>query len=154
MVVGDTHGKCDSITSEIRKLPGIDLILHTGDFHQDGIYISKRLDIETKVVVGNCDHGVKGSKEILLKTANRKILITHGHEYNVKHTLNNLYFRAREKKADIILYGHTHIPNLENMGDMWFMNPGSPTYPRGGSHASYGIIEIADGQVIPRLITV
>lgn len=154
VVVGDTHGKYEGIIREIRSLPGIDLILHTGDYHHDAIVMSKRLDIEARVVVGNCDHGVKGSREILLKAGNRRILITHGHEYNVKHTLNNLYFRAIEKKAEIVLYGHTHVPNLENLCDMWFMNPGSPTYPRGGSQASYGIIEIADDQVVPRLVTV
>ncbi|MGE5403964.1 MAG: metallophosphoesterase, partial [Candidatus Saccharibacteria bacterium] len=60
VVVGDTHGKYEGMIREIEMLPGIDLILHTGDFHQDGLAMSKRLDIQTRGVTGNCDYGVKG----------------------------------------------------------------------------------------------
>jgi len=55
-------------------------------------------------------------------------------------------------EANIVLFGHTHVPYLEKVGGVWFMNPGSPTYPRGGSRPGYGLIEINGAQIEPRLI--
>lgn len=58
-------------------------------------------------------------------------------------TLEHLIREARERNADIIIFGHTHVPYLEIGRDMAVMNPGSLTYPRQeGRLPSYIILEI------------
>ena len=33
-------------------------------------------------------------------------------------------------RTDIIVCGHTHVEDIQRYGDVWVINPGSPTYPR------------------------
>jgi predicted phosphodiesterase len=43
---------------------------------------------------------------------------------------------ARERLAGrfpacaAVVYGHTHVPQVERYGDVWILNPGSPTERR------------------------
>jgi len=70
--------------------------------------------------------------------------VTHGHKYNVKFTLENLHYRVEELEADMVLFGHTHKPFNQNIDDVLFFNPGSPTNPRNTPDKTYGIIDIDD----------
>ena len=50
---------------------------------------------------------------------------------------------AHENGADIVLYGHTHIPRAERLDGIWFLCPGSIR------EGSYGIVDITDkGEVL------
>ena len=70
----------------------------------------------------------------------------HGHTYHVKSSLSSLKRRGRAVKADVILFGHTHEKYLEKDGDVIIMNPGTVW--------SYGIIELADGEIDARVESV
>ena len=53
------------------------------------------------------------------------------------------------------MHGHTHIPRNQQIGNVRYVNPGSPTRPRGGSDPSIAIMEIEDGAVVDvRFVTV
>ena len=44
-----------------------------------------------------------------------------------------------------MLFGHTHVPCVEEQEGILFVNPGSLTYPRQEGHkSSYAIMEISD----------
>lgn len=62
------------------------------------------------------------------------LFATHGHTFH-KENLPPL------KKGDILLYGHTHVPACEPMGDYVYMNPGSLSIPKEESRHSYMIWE-------------
>lgn len=151
VVVGDTHGRCDRIQKEIQSLSGVAFLLHTGDHYQDGKALIRKLKIKGHSVVGNCDRRDDGAKEMVLEVEGHRILLTHGHLQKVKHTMNNLYYKAREGRFDIVVFGHTHVPYLEKVEGIWFMNPGSPTYPR-GSRPTYGLMELKPGKAELRII--
>ena len=57
---------------------------------------------------------------------------------------------ARERGADIVMYGHTHKPALTREDDLITLNPGSVSYPRQqGRRPSYMIMElISEGEVV------
>ncbi|MGE5396129.1 MAG: YfcE family phosphodiesterase [Chitinophagales bacterium] len=152
VATGDTHGQLEKIKKEIKLLPGIDLLLHTGDHYRDGMTLGSQLQLKYHIVSGNCDSNEKVAREVILTLEGIKILLTHGHLQRVKLTMNNLYFRAREIGAGLVIFGHTHVPYLEKTGDTWFLNPGSPSYPRAGTKASYGLVEITASRIEPRLI--
>jgi hypothetical protein len=64
----------------------------------------------------------------------KRLLLTHGHIYNE----NNL---PKLMDGDIFIYGHTHIPKAEKVGNIYVINPGSTTFPKKNSPHSYGVLE-------------
>ena len=82
-------------------------------------------------------------KEVLLPLCGKIFFALHGHTRAVKSGLQILSEAAREKNADIVLYGHTHIPRAERIDGIWFLCPGSI---RDGA---YGIVDITDkGEIL------
>lgn len=153
VVIGDTHGYIEAVRAEIERLQPVDLLVFTGDLYKDAAHLGRKLKVPVQAVVGNCDEGVKGPKEAVFEAGGKTILVTHGHLYSVKKTMINLFYRGQEVKADLVFYGHTHVGSISRGSDgMWLINPGSPTYPRAGSAASFAVVEIEGAKVEARLI--
>lgn len=74
-------------------------------------------------VAGNCDG--YGEKERIVEIDGVKILLTHGHLYSVKQGMEKLYFRAKEVGANVVIFGHTHMPTIVQSDEILFLNPGS-----------------------------
>lgn len=144
-VISDTHGRNEEIIEYLLKCEEADIIFHLGDYAEDGERIAEALGIETIIIRGNGDYFSQYEDDELIEVNGRKIFLTHGHNYNVDYSLDNIIYRAKELEADIALFGHTHIPiNIKENG-VHIMNPGSPTFPRGGSFdKTFGIINIED----------
>jgi hypothetical protein len=155
IIISDTHLRVDRVVQRIKEIENVDLILHLGDMFKDADKISRRLGKKTIEVRGNCDmvgDRIPHTRQLIWQ--NKKILMTHGHEYNVKSSLNRLYYKAIETRSDIVLFGHTHAPMKEMLEGILFFNPGSPTYPREGSFPSFGIISIINGEIQADIITI
>ena len=74
-----------------------------------------------------------------------KVFLTHGHRYGVSYTLANLRETAEELGADVAIYGHTHMPALDEQNDIVLLNPGSVAKPRqAGLKKTYAVITIND----------
>lgn len=78
--------------------------------------------------------------------------MTHGHKEKVKEGLTNLYYKALSLSCDIVLFGHTHIPLKIQEGSIFFINPGSITFPRGGSKSSYALITLQEEAVEAEIV--
>lgn len=143
-VVSDTHGHIDGFLNKIKNMDEPDLIIHLGDYVEDGLKIEEKLGIETIIVKGNGDYYQKEYKyDEVLNLGNKVFFITHGHRYSVRYGINNLFYRTKELGADIVLFGHTHVPVLMKESGIIIMNPGSPYQPRGlDGKKTFGIIEI------------
>ena len=76
-------------------------------------------------VSGNCDFFSDYPNERLVNLDGTLIFLTHGNKYGVKSTLNYLKEKAKEEQADIVLFGHTHIPYVEEWHNIYFANPGT-----------------------------
>lgn len=142
LVVADTHNVTAPIITQLKKEKA-DMLFFLGDFVQDGEDIKRKLQIPGYIIAGNGDMASFYKKEDLVKIRDKKILLTHGHQYNVKNNLQRLYYHGLENRVDIILYAHTHIPYLHWEDKILIMNPGSPSFPRGGLNTgTYGILNI------------
>ena len=75
-------------------------------------------------VDGNCDDSIYGLQKIIV-CDNFKILLTHGHYYNVKNSILNLFYTSCEEKVDYVFFGHTHIQTLFKENNITFLNPGA-----------------------------
>lgn len=152
LVTGDTHNDFHRLQKEILAERDIQLMLHTGDHFRDASFLASSWKISCHAVTGNCDGGETAPSEKIVTVESHRILLCHGHLYGVKRSLNRLFYRAQEAEAEMVVFGHTHIGLLEQIGGIWFMNPGSPTYPRGGAVPSYGLIRFEEGKIFPRLV--
>jgi uncharacterized protein len=51
-------------------------------------------------------------------------------------------------RADLVVFGHSHIPMDHAEGRLRIFNPGSPTDRRRQPHGTLGLLDIADGRLI------
>ena len=68
----------------------------------------------------------------------------HGHKYGVKYGYNSIYYRGKEVRADIVLFGHSHLPIIEEYDGLTLMNPGSISHGMGRVDKTLGYIELFD----------
>jgi len=141
-VFSDTHNDLTLAKEVLNKLEPLDLLLHAGDHYRDGRILEKQFEVSTKSVVGNCDFFSGGPEEEIIELGQFTILLTHGHNYGVKKSLQRLYYRSQEVGANIVVFGHTHVPLYIIENNVHFLNPGSLTLPRGNSSPSYGMITL------------
>lgn len=150
-VVSDTHRQEYYIQKVKSYIKNADILIHLGDNIEDADELAEGFKGKVYKVSGNCDFCRGAERELVIDVEGIRILITHGDRYGVKYELNNLYYRAMDAEADIALYGHTHIPYMEEVNGIWLFNPGSASLPR-MSKNSIGFIEIdKKGNAIPYL---
>ena len=142
-IVSDTHRSDKYINVARNYIKNAEILIHLGDNTDDVEKLTKGFEGEVYSVSGNCDYGSKMPSEQIIELGDKRIFITHGHNYGVKYSLNNIYYRGKELNADIVLFGHTHEALVLEEDGIIFMNPGSISLPRGTSR-SIGYIEIND----------
>ena len=148
-VVSDTHGKAEYLRQALAQMGKIDLLIHAGDHYKDAISIGKEMGIKVVAVGGNCDWHVTTPAEEVLEVHGYRILVTHGHLQGVKSDNIKLVERLRDDKYDLIIYGHSHVPEIIHLPQGYLMNPGSLSSPRRGSSRTFGTVEISEKGLIP-----
>ena len=138
VVMSDTHGETNSIDQVRHAVGPVDAVFHCGDSELDSQHESLQ---DAFVVGGNCDWDSSFSDEVFTRVNGVKVLMSHGHLWQVKSTLLPLSYRAQEVEADVVLFGHSHLLGVEVIDGMLFVNPGSLELPRGRKEKSYAIIE-------------
>ena len=147
VVFSDTHGYITKCAKVIDSIKNIDMIIHLGDVLRD-VEDLKNLypNIPIEYIKGNNDFFAQGPKEKIITLQDKKIWITHGHLYRVKYEYQTILEKAKERKVDGVLFGHTHEAYYKQYDDIFMLNPGSTTIPTSGE-PSYGVIEIEDGKL-------
>lgn len=129
-VVSDTHGVSKYISIAREYIKKADVLMHLGDNTNDIAELTRDFKGKVYAVRGNCDFSKEYPKEQMIRLCDKNIFITHGDLYGVKYGMNNIYYRAKEVGADIVLFGHTHEHCLISEDGITFMNPGSISLPR------------------------
>ncbi len=124
-VLSDTHGNWALALKLLDFVGECDKIIHLGDTCEDAEIIELALERKLEAVSGNCDHGANQPRRALLNITRQKIFMTHGDQFHVKSGLDGLFRHAKKEGADIVLYGHTHIPGIEVRDGILFINPGT-----------------------------
>lgn len=144
IVVSDTHGSYRNFKKVMELHENADIVVHCGDSRDEVERIREQYPhITFYAVKGNCDFDPTIPLTEEFTAGGIRFLATHGHLYNVKYSLLNLLMAAREKGAQVALYGHTHIAADEVHDGVRLFNPGSLGYD-----GSFGVIEIKNGQVL------
>lgn len=149
LVFSDSHGNISHMANMVeREAP--DRIFHLGDMVRDAEALAERFPaIPLESVCGNCDLGTLEPPKKLLEVRGRRILMTHGHIYQVKVGIGTAVLAAREMGADILLFGHTHEAMCDREDGLWILNPGSC---RGMFRPTCGLIELEGDKITCRTL--
>lgn len=157
-IASDIHGSlyfCEKMLASFEKEKADKLVL-LGDILYHGprndlpkdytpkkvIELLNPLKNQILAVRGNCDTEVDQmvlsfpvlADYAIISEKERLIYITHGHNFNE----NNLPPLA---DGDILLHGHTHVPECTEHENYVYMNPGSISIPKEESYHGYMILE-------------
>ena len=108
-VLSDTHRMQKYMDKAIQDLKDCDLLIHAGDNFLDSKYLHKETNIPIIAVRGNCDFD-NVEDELIFDIEGKNVFLCHGDSYGVKYGLDMLEKKAKEVRADIVIFGHTHVP--------------------------------------------
>lgn len=136
----------------LRRLEAADLILHAGDFVRVGVLEELRRLSPVEAVVGNMDEAALREhlpERLVVKVEDVRIGIVHvpGPAAGRAERL-----AAAFPGCGAVVYGHTHMPEVRRLGEVWILNPGSPTERRGAPAHSMLTLEIDSSQIRPELV--
>ncbi|MGN0507040.1 MAG: metallophosphoesterase [Lachnospiraceae bacterium] len=149
LVISDTHGRTKNLDRLLALVKPVDYLLHLGDVGSDVDYIEKAAGCPCCFVAGNNDYFSNLPRERVVKIAGKTIFMAHGHNHYVNSHKRLLRKVAIEHGATIALFGHTHVPYLEEEDGIVLANPGSLSLPRQADHfPTYLLMTITeDGKV-------
>lgn len=150
LVVSDTHGSDQNLRQAILAQPTAELVVHLGDGEAETD--RAKLSFPEKMflqVRGNCDWGSQLPLQGEYTIDGVKLFYTHGHLYSVKSGLYQAVCAARERGAQVLLYGHTHQPLTDYEDGLYIMNPGSLN----GWKPSYGTLDITPQGIVTNIVS-
>ncbi len=152
VVLSDTHSParwkgCPPAVA--RQLERAELILHAGDVCTADVLVFLETFAPVRAVMGNNDRpevaqwGAPETMEFDLEGLPVAMIHDSG-----PATGRTARMHRRFPLAQLIIFGHSHIP-LDVTGDgVRVFNPGSPTDRRRQPHGTLGLLDIADGALI------
>lgn len=149
LIMSDSHGRNENVElaiAQVREEIGeFQMLIHLGDVG-DARELESLAGVPCYIVRGNTDYDAKLLNANVIEAGGHRIFATHGHLYQVDMRLDLLRFAALENDCDIAMYGHTHVPYLEeDPDDITILNPGSISKPRQADHRyTYMVMEIDD----------
>lgn len=143
LVVSDSHGDVLSLRLAIEAQAKARMIIHLGDGERDMDAVSHLLEgMKVVQVRGNTDFGVFSPNSCIETVEGKRLYCTHGDRENVKGGTGELKKIARDKEADIVLFGHTHVPASEYDDGLYLFNPGSIR------QGQYGVVDITKAGIV------
>lgn len=127
LIFTDSHGRLQPMLDIVsREAP--DAVFHLGDMVRDGDALAAACpDPAFYQVAGNCDLFYNGGAplEQVARLAGKTVFYLHGHTRSVKTGIGAAVAQASALGADVLLYGHTHIPFCETVDGVLVLNPGA-----------------------------
>jgi putative phosphoesterase len=138
------------------QLRSTDEILHAGDVCTAEVLDELSGYAPVRAVVGNNDGpdvAAWGAKPTLeFELAGLRVAMIHD---SGQATGRLTRMRRAFPRADLVVFGHSHIPLDQGDGRLRIFNPGSPTDRRRQPHGTVGVLEIDAGALVEaRLIEV
>lgn len=153
--MSDTH-----LTGSIDRLPSCvvdaarraDLVLHAGDILDVAVLDDLARFAPVTAVRGNNDRGAALDLPETIELDLDGVVVAMVHDSGPS-TGRARRMRRRFPGADIVVFGHSHIP-IDEIGvdGQRLFNPGSPTLRRREAHCSYGWLTLAAGAVVDHRI--
>ena len=146
-IISDTHvpGTGPALPPAVfRVFAGCDLILHAGDITDLAVLEELRTVAPVEAVAGNMDdhdalHRLSAKKVLTL--GKFTVGLIHG---KFRIDVQKEMIRREFGAVDLIVYGHSHTPFWGKVGDVLFLNPGSPTDNRHAPYHSVAVLSVGE----------
>jgi putative phosphoesterase len=151
-VLSDTHAPrywkaCPPAVA--RRLEGVDLILHAGDVCRAWVLEELAAFAPVRAVLGNNDDpdvAVWGAPETLeLDLDGLGVAMIHDAGPAAGRAGR---LRRRFPRAELVVFGHSHIPLDETGEGVRIFNPGSPTEKRRQPRGTMGLLRVEGGRLV------
>ena len=152
-VISDTHSRLNE--KVISSLHNCDVILHAGDIGNAAVLndlsaftphvysVRGNNDIEVKWPASDASILNSIPEHVQLTFNDQTIAVTHGHQYPAVETRHQK-LREHFPRADIIIYGHSHLLVCDQEQKPWVINPGPGGYNRTFKGASCLVMHYKD----------
>ncbi len=141
IVCSDMHGRDEMLWALQAEYPSVDGFVFLGDGLRDFERASQSPRRFHLAVRGNCDYASDSPLDIIQNFDGVRTLMTHGHMYNAKLTLENLISTARVSGCSLVLYGHTHRQKITEQDGVTLLCPGAL------SDGRFAILTIVNGKI-------
>jgi uncharacterized protein len=123
-VISDTHGVLNRRALDLFR--GVDHILHAGDIGSEEILVALRAIAEVTAVAGNIDefHCGDAGENARVRLGGLEFFLTHILD-RPQRPLDPVRKELRRAPADVVVFGHSHLPHDERLSGTWFFNPAS-----------------------------
>lgn len=145
-VISDTHGHFPARTAD--AFQGVDLIIHAGDFNTPAVYQSFQQLGQLKAVRGNTDYA-----PVLRQLPKTEVVQAAGVFIYIVHDLLDLDIDPHAAGFQVVIHGHLHVQQARQRNGVLYLNPGSPTSPRGGSNPGAALLRVRGEQVEAELLS-
>jgi putative phosphoesterase len=146
VVIADTHiprrakALPEALTPHLERA---DLILHAGDLMDPTLLAELATQAPVRVVRGNLDPPEAGLQETLeFEFGGARIAMIH--DSGPRRGRRNR-MRRRFPEARVVVFGHSHIPWLEDEDGLLLLNPGSPTDKRRQPERTFALLRAQGG---------
>ena len=144
LVLSDTHGNSPFLEAVLRwaRNDTFDAAVFLGDGIEDLHRATALTGFagEWKMVRGNNDYAASVPEAAVVDCGGHRFFLCHGHRYTLYNGNDRLIAAARKMEADAALFGHTHVPSLENTPGLVLVNPGSIGRPRSNIGSTFAVI--------------
>jgi hypothetical protein len=139
-VISDTHGRIHPGVAKAFR--GVDHILHGGDIGGEHVLAALRRIAPVTAVAGNVDGFACGDAGMFarIELGGLRFLLTHILDRPAR-VQPDVAQQLDESRADVVIFGHSHLPHDERVGELWFFNPASAGPRRFDYPVSVGIFE-------------
>jgi hypothetical protein len=142
-VISDTHGLLRP--EAVAALRGSEHILHAGDIGAPGVLAELEQIAPVYAIRGNVD--VEPWAKAIPVTRTVQL---GGVSFYLIH--NQAELKKAPAGVAAVVFGHSHLPLIENRGEVMYFNPGSAGPRRFNLPVSVGRIRIQDGKLDVKLI--
>lgn len=144
-LISDTHGLLRK--SAVKALAGVDMIIHAGDIDTPDIISFLNRIAPVFAVRGNMD---RPSENLRLPVY--EIVEIGTVSVYVRHDLDRLDLDPAAAGFHVVVFGHSHRPEVRYNEGVLYINPGSAGPRRFTLPISVGILKIEDGVITPKII--
>ena len=134
-VVSDTHGLLRP--EVIPSLAGVEHILHLGDVGDFKILNKLKEIAPITAIRGNVDRDGRCAK--LPET---EVVLFEGHYLYLLHDVQTIHLDPAAAKFSVVLYGHSHKPDIRRHKGVLYFNPGSCGPRRFSLPVSIGLLTL------------
>ena len=145
-VISDTHGLLRP--EAMQALSGCAHILHAGDVGDDAVLDALRSIAPITAIRGNVDH--TGACAALSATEAVELA---GKLFYLVHRREDLDLHPQAAGIAVVVFGHSHQPEITWENGVLYFNPGSAGSRRFRLPITVGILDCTDNTLHPRIVT-